>query len=100
MRSALMVATRHPDLVLQGKPLVWIGTIHSVKGGEADHVYVWPGYTRKAAEGLRENPDALHRLMYVAVTRARRRVVLMDQGKAPHGYPWPRVDEYWGEVWV
>jgi hypothetical protein len=34
------------------------------------------------------------------VTRARRRVVLMDQGKAPHGYPWPRVDEYWGEVWV
>ncbi len=100
MRSALMVATRHSDLVLQGKALVWIGTIHSVKGGEADHVYVWPGYTRRAAEGLRENPDALHRLMYVAVTRARRRVVLMDQGKAPHGYPWPRVDEYWGEVWV
>ncbi len=96
MRDALMMAVRNPDLVIEGKPLVWIGTIHSVKGGEADNVYIWPDYTRKAAESLRENPDTLHRLMYVAVTRARNRVVLMSGGNGLRSYPWPEKGEYWG----
>lgn len=90
MRQSLMVALKSPEAVLQGRARVWIGTIHSVKGGEADWVYVWPGYTRKAA---REHPDQLHRLFYVAATRARKGLVLMDQGKAPHAYPWPAVRE-------
>ncbi|UZX16537.1 ATP-dependent helicase [Thermus sp. PS18] len=90
MRQCLLVALRNPQAVLQGRARVWLGTIHSVKGGEADWVYVWPGYTRKAA---REHPDQLHRLFYVAATRARKGLVLMDQGKAPHAYPWPGVRE-------
>ncbi len=98
MRNALMMAIRNPDLVIKGRPLVWIGTIHSVKGGEADSVYVWPDYTRKAAESQRENPDALHRLMYVAVTRARSRVVLMAGSNELRSYPWPEREDYWGEV--
>ena len=85
-RQALMVALRNPEAVLKGEARVWLGTIHSVKGGEADWVYLWPGYTRKAA---RENPDTLHRLFYVGLTRARRGVVLMAQGGAPHAYAWP-----------
>lgn len=90
MRQALTVALRNPQLVLEGRARVWLGTVHSVKGGEADWVYLWPGYTRKAA---RAHPDALHRLMYVGVTRARKGLILLGQGEAPHGYAWPRLQE-------
>lgn len=85
-RQALAVALRNPEAVLKGEARVWLGTIHSVKGGQADWVYLWPGYTRKAA---REHPDTLHRLFYVGLTRARKGVVLMAQGEAPHAYVWP-----------
>lgn len=95
MRQALMVALRNPQLVLEGRARVWLGTIHSVKGGEADWVYLWPGYTRKAA---RAHPDTLHRLMYVGATRARRGLILLGQGEAPHGYAWPRLEQVWQEV--
>lgn len=95
MRNALMVALRNPQVVLEGRARVWLGTIHSVKGGEADWVYVWPGYTRRAAEA---HPDTLHRLMYVAVTRARRGVVLLGEGMAPHAYRWPTRRQIWQEV--
>lgn len=95
MRQALTVALRNPQLVLEGRARVWLGTIHSVKGGEADWVYLWPGYTRKAT---RAHPDALHRLMYVAATRARRGLILLGQGEAPHGYAWPRLEQVWQEV--
>ena len=97
MRNALMVALRNPQAVLEGRARVWLGTIHSVKGGEADWVYVWPGYTRRAA---RAHPDTLHRLMYVAVTRARRGVVLLGEGMAPHAYRWPSKQQIWQEVEV
>jgi DNA helicase-2/ATP-dependent DNA helicase PcrA len=95
MRNALMVALRNPQAILEGRARVWLGTIHSVKGGEADWVYVWPGYTRRAA---RAHPDTLHRLMYVAVTRARRGVVLLGEGMAPHAYGWPSKQQIWQEV--
>lgn len=95
MRQALMVALRNPQLVLEGRARVWLGTIHSVKGGEADWVYLWPGYTRKAA---RSHPDTLHRLMYVAATRARKGLVLLGQGEAPYAYSWPRLEQVWQEV--
>ena len=95
MRQALMVALRNPQLVLEGRARVWLGTIHSVKGGEADWVYLWPGYMRKAA---RSHPDALHRLMYVAATRARKGLILLGQGEAPHAYSWPRLEQFWQEV--
>lgn len=54
------------------KPRVTVGTIHSVKGAEADHVYVFPDISRAA--GVSNDPnieDSLVRLMYVAQTRSR-----------------------------
>ncbi|MES4792089.1 MAG: hypothetical protein C4321_03085, partial [Chloroflexota bacterium] len=53
MRNALRVSLRSPQAVLEGRARVWVGTIHSVKGGEADWVYVWPSYTRRAARAHR-----------------------------------------------
>lgn len=88
-RRALDVAERNPQVVLRGEAAVWVGTIHSVKGGEADVVYVWPGLTRLA---LQDEADVLHRMFYVSVTRARHEVVLLDSGASPGSYPWPEPE--------
>jgi DNA helicase-2/ATP-dependent DNA helicase PcrA len=50
---------------------VRIGTVHSVKGAEADHVVLLTDVSQRVAHGARLDPDAEHRVQYVAVTRAR-----------------------------
>ena len=53
-------------------PRVIVGTIHSVKGGQADHVYLMPDLSPAAYEDLwGPNADRIIRLMYVGMTRAR-----------------------------
>lgn len=56
---------------LDREPRIRVATIHSVKGGEADHVVVMPDMTRRTYQEYRQNPDTEHRVFYVAVTRAR-----------------------------
>jgi len=59
---------------LLDNPRVIIGTIHSVKGGEADHVWADNIITRTIVNEMEENEDAYNdevRCCYVAVTRAR-----------------------------
>src|SRR5690606_10787330 len=58
-------------------PLVAVGTIHSVKGGESDHVYVCPdlGGFFEASETQAGREDLI-RLFYVAFTRARKALYL------------------------
>jgi DNA helicase-2/ATP-dependent DNA helicase PcrA len=51
------------------KPRVIVGTIHSVKGGQADKVVVCPDMSRRGADELANNEDSIRRLFYVAVTR-------------------------------
>lgn len=69
----IQVARRRGAEALAGPPQVTIGTIHSVKGGAADIVYVAPdvsaaGMSHAQTPGGR---DELIRLFYVAMTRAR-----------------------------
>lgn len=57
---------------LEDPPLLHVGTIHSFKGAEADLVMVWPdlsvaGYN----EWIGDGEDAVRRLFYVGMTRAR-----------------------------
>lgn len=56
---------------------VRIGTVHSVKGAEADHVVLLTDVSRRVLEGMRLNADAEHRVQYVAATRARRTLTLI-----------------------
>jgi superfamily I DNA/RNA helicase len=56
-----------------------VGTIHSVKGGEAEDVVVIPDLSRAAAMERWNGDvgrDAITRTMYVALTRASERLFL------------------------
>lgn len=75
---ACEVARQHGTTALRDEPLLTIGTIHSVKGGEADVVYVFPDLSAasawEAASTAGENN--IRRVFYVAMTRAREELVL------------------------
>lgn len=75
---------------LTDDPRVILGTVHSVKGGEADVVYVSPDLSMNGYEDYTngdDGRDATHRLFYVAMTRARERLVLCEPG-ARRGIDW------------
>ncbi len=62
-------------------PQVIVGTIHSVKGGEADCVYIFPDVSYKACKGMGEHQraqDAMRRVFYVGFTRAKEELVLCE----------------------
>jgi hypothetical protein len=84
------IAVRNPD-GLRKEPKIVIGTIHSVKGGESDAVYVFPDLSPEAArrmQGTRGN-DAVLRAFYVAFTRAREKLVLC-KGRSDMAINWIR----------
>lgn len=59
------------------------GTVHSVKGGEADWVLFAPYYTRKISDAMYENIESYYdelRVLYVAITRARKGFGVLDLG--------------------
>lgn len=64
LKYPLRVLKKHGTV----EPRIIIGTIHSVKGGEADIVYLFPDLSRNAYANL---DDSVHRAFYVAATRAR-----------------------------
>ncbi len=76
---AARVASRHGQAALSERPRVIVGTIHSVKGGEADVVYVFPDLSDAGTaqwSKARTQRDAVIRQYYVAFTRARETLVL------------------------
>lgn len=64
---------------LQDKPPAYIGTIHSVKGGEADNVVLKTDMTYRTYQGLEQDPDNEHRVFYVGATRAKKNLYIVDQ---------------------
>jgi DNA helicase II / ATP-dependent DNA helicase PcrA len=66
-------------------PKVIVGTIHSVKGGEADVVYLFPDLSQAGdAHYQRFGPprDSLIRLFYVGATRARETLYICQRESA------------------
>lgn len=59
-------------------PTIRISTIHSAKGREADHVVVHTGLTQKTINDMEINPDAEARVFYVAVTRAKNKLTIVE----------------------
>jgi len=59
-------------------PKVIIGTIHSVKGGEADSVILFPDLSREGYQQwcAKDSRDSVRRLMYVGITRCKEDLVI------------------------
>lgn len=59
-------------------PRIKLSTFHTMKGGEDDHCVVYLGSTKACVNG---EPDDEHRAFYVAVTRARNVLHVLDTDK-------------------
>lgn len=77
----LKVIHYHGAKRLLEKPQIIIGTIHSVKGGEADVVYLMPDLSPNGwQEYMGTNTDAVIRQYYVGMSRARETLIICGPG--------------------
>lgn len=76
LQFPLRVAQKQGVKVLEEQPRLIVGTIHSVKGGEADRVWVFPDLSPSGYDDFLTDDAATRRQFYVAVTRAREDLVL------------------------
>jgi len=58
------------------KPQIIIGTIHSVKGGEAEVVYLCPDLSPQGMQTYDNTPDDIIRQFYVGMTRCKESLIL------------------------
>ena len=91
---AFTVFKKGGELALRDPPKLTVGSIHSVKGGESDTVILAPDLSRAATMETVKGQvahDAIARMFYVGMTRARERLILLQPGGALHGdLPWAR----------
>ena len=75
----LAIWRRHGATGLTQEPRLILGTIHSMKGAEADSVWVCPDLSPAAWETFVTKSEAeVRRLFYVALTRTRDRLTVLD----------------------
>ncbi len=67
-------------------PRITLSTIHAAKGGEADNVLILPDITKSAVDHNDIDPDELHRLFYVAVTRAKKSLHILEPKNYERAY--------------
>ena len=60
------------------EPRIKISTIHGAKGGEADNVVLYTDMSSRTYEEFEKNPDDEARVWYVAVTRAKHNLHLIQ----------------------
>lgn len=80
LEYGLELYRRRGGKALREEPNLILGTVHSVKGGESDSVYVWPDLSRQGYTTgwyLRPSRDPTIRLFYVAFTRAKQKLTLL-----------------------
>lgn len=86
------IAKKFGAAKLLEEPKIIVGTVHSVKGGQADDVYVFPDLARPAMVNWEyggERRAAVRRVFYVAFTRARQSLTICD-GEGRFVAPLPR----------
>ena len=85
MEYPVTIAEKRGRHALRHDPKLVVGTVHSVKGGQADSVYLLPDLS---PSGMREwtrpgdGRDGIIRTFYVAMTRAREKLVMAGRWSA------------------
>lgn len=69
-----------------GIPRISASTIHGSKGGEADNVVLFTDISPAADEDMRINPDDMHRVFYVGVTRAKQNLYIVEADDLSRSY--------------
>ncbi len=72
---------------LTQRPRVRVSTIHGSKGGEADHVVVMKEMASRTFREMRDDPENEARVWYVAATRARQRLTIVES-QTGRSCPW------------
>jgi DNA helicase-2/ATP-dependent DNA helicase PcrA len=85
-RNYILAARQHGEKLTK-KPRVRISTIHGAKGGEADHVIVMKEMAKRTHSEMRLNHEDEARVWYVAATRARQRLTVVNSQSAQR-CPW------------
>jgi superfamily I DNA/RNA helicase len=76
-REYFLAALRNGEKVGR-EPRIKIATIHSVKGGEAENVCIITDMAIRTHLEMQQNPDDEARVWYVAVTRAKQRLYIIQ----------------------
>jgi DNA helicase II / ATP-dependent DNA helicase PcrA len=87
LRYPISIYKRYGKDTLEETPKIIIGTIHSVKGGESDVVYLFPDISASSARELAfssDKADELTRLFYVGMTRTRDTLILCQPATKHH----------------
>lgn len=85
--SYIKAIRRRGERVRGGRPRVRLSTIHSAKGGEADHVVLMKEIASRTFKEMSENPDDERRCWYVGVTRAREKLSIVNS-ETSRECPW------------
>ena len=67
-------------------PRIKLSTIHGAKGGEADNVVLYTDLTAAAEESMERDADSIHRVFYVAVTRSKQNLFIMEPENYSRSY--------------
>lgn len=76
--SYMLAARRRGERLRGGATRVKLSTIHSAKGGEADHVVLMKEMAKRTYDEMHLNPDDERRVFYVGITRAKERLTLVS----------------------
>jgi len=85
MEYPITITKKKGRHALRQPPRICVGTVHSVKGGQADVVYLLPDLS---PSGMREwtrpgdGRDGIIRTFYVGMTRARERLIMAGRWSA------------------
>ena len=76
-KTYFIAALKNGEKLLR-EPRIKVNTIHGVKGGEADNVVVMTDMAQRTYQEYQKNPDDEFRVWYVAMTRAKEKLFIMQ----------------------
>ena len=68
------------------EPRISVSTIHGSKGGESDNVIIFTDLSPSADDAMRMGNDDVHRVFYVAVTRAKENLYIIEPDDSNRSY--------------